>query len=649
MDVHSIGDIMIRVKLLDICLIFALCAAPLLAQAGGDKGKTDWSLIDRDKIPVEYTFNVADIFPDKATWQKEKERVIGLVGQAAGQAGKWTTSAKDMLAFLKLTEEIRMSGMKLMVWTSLQSDMDLGNNEFRMLRGEIGMYFVRMGSMLSFVNADVIALGSEKFEQYLKEEPGLAPYAFGIRDILRMKPHVLPAEQAKIVSMAGMVTGVSSNANGALTNVDMPAPEITLSTGEKVVLNYNNYARLRGAKDAADRDLVMKTFWENAKKYENTLAILMDGGVKGHYFNAMVHGYQDCLEASLKPNAIDRKVYEVTVEQVKAHLAPLHRHMALKQKLLGLPKFRYVDMYANSVQAVDKEYGWDEARAIILTAMKPLGDEYVAALGQAFDNRWIDRYPNKGKQTGAYSSGVYGVHPFIKMNYNGEYDAVSTLAHELGHAMHSYFSNKTQPFATAGYPIFLAEIASTFNEHMMMDYLLANEQDDLLKLYIIDSYLTGLRGTIYRQALFAEFELAMHQEVEANRTLTAQWLNRKYLELVRRYYGHEQGVTEVEDYIANEWGLIPHFFRAYYVYNYTTGMIASMALAEMVSRGGPAERDRYLTMLKSGGSDYPLELLKRAGVDMTTPAPFEAAFKRYDHLLTEMEKIVERLKAAGKL
>lgn len=649
MDLMMTGETMIRMKMLDICLLLALCATPLLAQAGGEKDRSDYSLMDRARIPVEFTFNVADIFPDKAAWQKEKERVAGLVGQAAGQAGKWTASAREMLAFLQLTEDIRKSGMRLMSWASLQSDMDLGNNEFRMMRGEIGMYFVRMSSMLSFVNADVIALGSEKFEQYLKEEPELAPYAFGIRDVLRMKPHVLPAEQAKIVSMAGLISGVSSNANGALTNVDLPSPEITLSTGEKVVLNYNNYSRLRGARDAGDRDLTMKTFWANVKKYENTLAILMDGGVKGHYFNATVHGYADCLEAALKPNAIDRKVYDVTVEQVKKNLAPLHRHMALKQKLLGLPTFRYVDMYANSVQAVEKEYTWEEARAIIQTAMQPLGEEYVAALGLAFDNRWIDRYPNKGKQTGAYSSGVYGVHPYIKMNYNGEYDAVSTLAHELGHAMHSWFSNKTQPFATAGYPTFLAEIASTFNEHMMMDYLLANEKDDLLKLYIIDSYLTGLRGTIYRQAMFAEFELAMHKEVESGRTLTAQWLNAKYLELTRHYYGHEAGVTLVEDYIANEWSVIPHFFRAYYVYNYTTGMIASMALAEMVSAGGPDACDRYLTMLKSGGSDYPLELLKRAGVDMTTPAPFDAAFKRYDTLLTEMEKIVERLKAAGKI
>ena len=264
-------------------------------------------------------------------------------------------------------------------------------------------------------------------------------------------------------------------------------------------------------------------------------------------------------------------------------------------------------------------------------------------------NRWIDVYSNKGKESGAFSSGIYGVHPYVKINYNGDYNEVSTLAHELGHTMHSYFANKTQPYATSNYPVFLAEIASTFNENMLIQYLLKNETDDMFKLYLLDSFLDGVRGTLYRQSLFAEFVLAMHERVELGQSLTSEWLDKKYLELTKEYYGNDKGVCEVGDFIQNEWSGIPHFYRGFYVYQYSTGIIASMALSSMVLNGGEKERNQYLEMLKSGGNDYALNILKKAGVDMTSPAPYEAAFKRYDELVSEMEKVYNRLKSQGKL
>jgi oligoendopeptidase F len=449
--------------------------------------------------------------------------------------------------------------------------------------------------------------------------------------------------------MIGLFGSTPSQASGLLRDVDMPAPEITLSDGSKVILNTSNFSFYRTSKNPADRTLVMSTFFGNYKKYENTFAALLDGALKQRLFGIKTRNYGSCLQSRLFSDNIDTSVYYTLVKNVRENLAPLHRFLKLKKELLGLEKFRYEDVYASAVKQVDKLYTFDEAKEIVLKAMSPLGDEYVKNLAKAFDNKWIDIYPNKGKQTGAYSGGIYGVHPYVKMNYNGNYNAVSTLAHELGHAMHSYNANATQTYSNAGYSLFLAEIASTFNENLLMDYMLKNETDDMFKLYILDNYLDGARGTIYRQTLFAEFELAMHQHVEEGKSLTPDFLNKTYLDITKKYYGSDEGVTEVGDYIQNEWSFIPHFYRAFYVYQYSTGMLASMFLANNVVTKGGEFTEKYLTMLKSGGSDYSLELLKKAGVDMTTDQPYISGLSRFDNYVAEMEKIVERLKKAGKL
>jgi oligoendopeptidase F len=301
------------------------------------------------------------------------------------------------------------------------------------------------------------------------------------------------------------------------------------------------------------------------------------------------------------------------------------------------------------VKSIKKIFTFEEAQQIILDMMKVLGTDYSDGLLKAFTDRWIDRYANKNKESGYYSASVYGVHPYIKMNYNGSYETVSMLAHELGHSMHSYFANRAQPYVNSQYSNFLAEIASTFNESILVDYLLKHETNDLFKLFILDAYLGQVKGTVYRQVHFAEFELAMHRQVEEGKTLTADWLNKKYLELARYYYGHDQGVVEVGDYIQNEWAGIPHFFLNYYVYTYSTGMISSTALTQMVLTGSNAERKKYLDFLKAGGSNYSLEILKQAGVDITTDKPYQMAFQRFNELVTEMETIIRRLKKNKKL
>jgi oligoendopeptidase F len=646
MKIRTLGSLLVA-----FALIISSSTLPLAAGANEvKKGKVpDYSSTPRKDIPVEYTWGVEDIFPDEATWKKEKVRVTGLLDKIDKLSADWTASSSKMLAMFKLLEEIQKNGIKLYYYANLQSDMDMGNAKFQKMKGEMRNLFVQFGAKTSFRRSDLLKLGKEKFQRCLVEEPGLKPYAFGVEQVLRTRDHVLPQDQEKIISLSGLFSGSMSRAAGILNNVDVPKPEVTLSDGTKVTLNYANYVKYRGSKNRADRSLVIKSIWENQKKFENTFAVLFDGGMKQHLFNARVRNYKDCLEAALFGNNIDPAVYHNLIKATRANLGPLHRYFKLKQELLGLKTLKYEDMYASSVKSVDRVYTYDESETIILKMMKVLGKDYTEGLKLAFDNRWIDRYPNKNKQGGAYSSGVYGVHPFIKMNYDGTYNNVSTLAHELGHAMHSYFSQKTQPFATSGYASFLAEIASTFNENILMNYLLEHEKDDLFKLYILDAYFQNIKGTLYRQVQFAEFELAMHRRVEAGQTLTADWLNKKYLELTRFYYGHDEGVCEVGDYIESEWSSVPHFFLNYYVYTYSTGMICSTALAEMVLNGKAREKEKYLDFLKAGGSRYPLDTLKLAGVDITTDKPFQAAFKRFNRLLDEMEKIVKHLKKQNKI
>jgi oligoendopeptidase F len=493
------------------------------------------------------------------------------------------------------------------------------------------------------MNDDLLKMDEKTLMGYFNEEPNLAPYKFTVEQLLRSKKHMLPLAEEQLLSLTGIYSSNISEAASILNDVDIPAPTVTLTDGTKVELNYANYYKYRTAKSPEDRAIAVRGYWKNHKQYENTLATLFDGGMKMDLFNAKARKFNSCLQSRLFQDNIDTTVYYQLIKEVNANLPSLHRYLKLKQKMLGLETLKYEDLWASSVKSVNKVYPYDEAKKLVQNSLTVLGSEYADGLKQAFNNGWIDVYPNKDKESGAYSDAIYDIHPYVKMNYDGEYSNVSTLAHELGHAMHSYLTNRNQPYSNSNYTTFLAEIASTFNENLLMDYLLKNETDDNLKLFIIDQFLERARQTIYRQSLFAEFELAMHQKVEEGKTLTADWLNQKYLELTRLYYGHDKGVTLVDDYIEIEWSKIPHFFYNFYVFQYSTGIISSMALSQNIITGKTGAVDKYLGMLKSGNSDYSIKLLQNAGVDMMTSDPYDAAFKRFDDLVAEMEKIYERV------
>ncbi|MGE5458690.1 MAG: oligoendopeptidase F [Methanococcaceae archaeon] len=609
----------------------------------------DYSMTERKDIPVEYTWKTEDIYLTYQDWEKDKQLVKSEISQIDSYSKDWCSAANKMYDCLKRLNEISLRLDKLSTYAVRRQHVELGNSLYRKMEGEIQALYVLLDTKTSFIESDVLKLGQERFNKFLSEEKGLDTYKFGITKTLRRKDHILPADKEDIVSLSRLFSGSSEQAANLLNNLEIPPAEVVTSEGKKVSLNYANYMLLRASKNPQDRSLAMNTFWNNHRKFENTLAVLLDAEMKRQFFEAKTHNFSTSLQAALYRNNIDTAVYYQLINSVNSNLAPLHKYLSLKKELLGLDKFRYDDIYVSAVKAVDKTYSFDEAKKIIFETLKPLGQEYLTVLQKPFSERWIDIYPNQGKESGAYSGGLYGVHPYIKLNYNGKYDAVSTLIHELGHAMHSYFSNTNQAYENAGYPIFTAEVASTFNENMLINYLLKNEKDDLFKLYLLDSYIDGARATIYRQTLFAEFELAMHKKVEAGESLTPDWLNKNYLELTRKYYGHDKGITQVDDYIQNEWSNIPHFYMNYYVFQYSTGILGSMALSSFVLNGGEKERDKYLTLLKSGGSDFPIELIKKAGLDMSKKEAMDSGLKNFSRLVDEMEKLVMKLKQEKKL
>jgi oligoendopeptidase F len=633
----------IKVFNLSIILTFILMFKTTIILGQETKQIPDYSLTDRKDVPGEFTWKIEDIFKNDNEWALQKETIRSKISNIDNLKQDWTSAPTKMLVLLELLNEINILASKLSSYVSHQQAADLSDTKFQKMEGELQSIFVDYRTKLSFINPDILKLGETNFKKYIETEPKLATYNFMATDIFRNAAHILPEDQQKIVSLTGLFSGVPSKTAGILNDMELPPPVVTINSGEKVVLNYANYVKFRSSKIRNDRTLVMKEFWKDHKRYENTFATLQDGAVKNHFFDAKVRKFDNCLDARLFYDNIPREVYLNLIKYVKENTAPLHKYLKLKQRLLKLDKYMYEDIYASAVPSVEKVYTFKENEDIIIESLKPLGKDYTDAVKLAFEERWIDIYPNKNKESGAYSEGVYGIHPYIKLNYNGKYDAVSTTAHELGHAMHSFLTNKTQHYVNSGYTTFIAEIASTFNENLLMEYMLKNETDDLYKLYILDAYLDQVRGTLYRQTLFAEFELAMHEKVESGSSLTSDWLNKKYLELTREYYGHDKGVCEVDDYIQSEWSKIPHFYYNFYVFQYSTGIISSMALADMILKGGDKEKESYLTLLKSGGIDYSINLLKNAGVDMTVKEPYEMAFSRFSYLVDEMDKIINKL------
>lgn len=603
-------------------------------------GNTDYAAIHRCDVPVEDTWKTEDIYRNIDDWEAEKAEAVSMMEDAASLRKGWLESGKKMYALLKAFDEIRMKISRLHIYASLNSDGDKENPVYTGMQGEIHHLSVQLNSIGSFMKPDLLKLGEKKLAEFYQEEPGLKEYEIKFDTIFRLKEHVLCEEAENILTMTGMFADGTENAAEILNDMELPAEKVILSDGTPVELNSINYTLHRYSNVRDDRRKVMAVFWENHAKFRNTFATLLDSKVKYDFFNVKARAYTSCLEAELSPKKINKKVYTNLIDTVRNNLSPMYRYLELKKTQLDLDSLNYSDLYASSAPAIDRSYSIGEAKEMVLEALDILGKEYTDILRHGFDNRWMDIYPNKGKRTGAYSNGAaWGVHPYVLMNFDNTFHSVMTLAHEFGHALHSWFSSHNNPYPKTSYPIFLAEIASTFNEMILISHVISNETDTALKMYLLDQELQSFRTTLVRQTLFAEFELAMHERVEKGKTLTPDWLDRTYLELVRAYYGHDKGIVHVEDYIRNEWSFIPHFYYNFYVYQYATGLSAACSLALKVLNGGKNERDMYMAFLKSGSSDYPLNILKKATVDLETPEPIIDAMKLMENLVTQMEKI----------
>ena len=600
---------------------------------------------DRLKILDKYKWNLADIYPDDQAWRSAKEQLAKELPQMKMFQGKLGTSAATLANALDKYFGFDKELSRLYVYAQMLSDQDTRDATHLGMKQEMIQLAAAEAAEVAFLEPEILQFEKGKVDKFIRNEPRLKIYRFYLEDIARRSAHTLSAAEEKLLADMGPLAGASSSTYGILSNADFPFPSVTLSDGKVVKLDQAAFADLRALPNRSDREKVMSAFFAALGHFSGTFGTTMNGEVQKVLFQSKARKYESALEYSLNGPNIPVSVYMRLIDGINKNLPAFHRYLKLRQRILGLDQLHYYDLYAPLVGSVELTYTPEQAQKLVLEAVAPLGSEYTSTVERAYDSRWIDLFPNEGKRSGAYSEGAaYDVHPYMLINYNGKYTDVSTLAHEMGHTMQSYFSNKTQPYPLANYPIFVAEVASTFNETLLINHVLKNTKDDDTRLSLLGNYLENIKSTVFRQAQFAEFELRMYEMAGKGQPITGNALAKLYLDITRKYYGQDQGISIVDDYIANEWSYIPHFYRDFYVFQYATSFTASMALSEKVIGGDPAATKRYLAFLSAGGSKYPIDLLKDAGVDMTTDEPLDLTIKAMNRVMDEMDAILARRK-----
>ena len=596
---------------------------------------------DRSKIADEHKWDLAPIYASDEAWRAATEKLAAALPQLRNFQGKLASSPSFLAEALELQSDLDKELTRLFVYASMSSDQDTRVSAYQGMEQEMIQLGSALGTESAYIEPEILKMDNATIERFLAQESRLHIFRQYLEDIARRRAHTLTNEEEKLLAGAAVMASGPSSVFGVFADADFPYPSITLSDGKTVKLDKAALALHRASPVREDRQQVMEAFFTTLAKYRATFGSLMNSNVQTSVFYARARHYQTSLEASLDQPNIPVSVYSKLIEGVGRNIRTFHRYLKLRRRIMGIPELHYYDLYAPLVPSVDTRYSVDSAERNILAALAPLGAEYAAVTHRSFTERWIDMYPTEGKRSGAYSNGAaYDVHPYMLMNYNGKYDDMSTLAHELGHTMHSYFSNKTQPYALSNYTIFVAEVASTFNEALLMDYMLKQIKDDTTRLSLLGNYLESFKGTVFRQTQFAEFELRMHEMAESGQPLTGDALSRLYTEIVKKYYGHDEGVCIVDDYIDHEWAMIPHFYNSYYVFQYATSFTASSALSEKVLAGEPGVTERYLKFLSAGKSKYPIDLLKDAGVDMTSDEPLELTVKKMNRVMDEMEELL---------
>ncbi|MBE3579727.1 MAG: oligoendopeptidase [Caldanaerobacter sp.] len=593
------------------------------------------NLRERSEIDERYKWRLEDIYENEELWEEDYRKVKELLKEIVKFKGKIRTS-KDLLEVLKLNDQIGMTASKIFAYARMRRDEDNTNSKYQALSDKAMRLNIEVMSATSFIVPEILSIETEKLRNMIEELEELKIYKQYIEDLIRYKPHVLSPEEEKILAEAETLAESVSTIYSMLNHADLRFPTIRDENGNEVELTHGNFISFMQSKDRNVRKAAFEALYDTYKKFINTFASTLAGSVKKDIFYAKARRYNSSLEASLFEDNVSVEVYNNLIETVHSRLDVLHRYVRLKKKLLKLDELHMYDLYVPLIQEYDKEFTYEEAIELVLEGLKPLGEEYIDLLKKGFESRWVDVYENRGKTSGAYSWGAYGTHPYVLLNFQGKLNDVFTIAHEMGHSLHTYYSNATQPYVYAGYKIFVAEVASTCNEAILMDYLLKNSKDEKERLYVLNHFLEEFRGTVFRQVMFAEFEKLIHEMAERGEPLTAEVLNKKYYELNKLYYGDD---IVVDEEISYEWARIPHFYRNFYVYKYATGFSAAIAISQMILNEGEKAVERYKEFLKSGSSDYPLNLLKKAGVDLTTPKPVNDALDVFEKLLDEFEKM----------
>lgn len=597
-------------------------------------------LPNREALPEALTWDLTTIFPDDAAFDQAFEDVKVAVKEVAGYQGTLHEGAAAFLQALEGILAVYRQLETLYVYSHLKNDQDTGNTQYQGLYARASSLLAEASEALAWFEPELLTLSDEQIAAYFEEAPKLAEYRHYIQQMLDNRPHTLPAEQEALLAGAGEIFGAASNTFAVLNNADLVFPVITDSQGEQIQLSHGVYGQLMESTDRTVRQAAYEGLYQVYEQFRNTFAQTLSTNVKTHNYRAKVRHFDSARAAALSGNHIPESVYDTLVAVVNQNLPLLHRYVALRKRLLGLEELHMYDMYTPLVGEAPIQYTYEEAVAKAKEALTPLGDEYQEVVAEAFSSRWIDVVENKGKRSGAYSSGAYDTAPYILLNWHDTLDQLFTLVHEMGHSVHSYFTRNNQPYVYGDYSIFLAEIASTTNENILTEYLLETEKDPLVRAYVLNHYLDGFKGTIFRQTQFAEFEHFIHEEDAAGVPLTAEYLSENYGKLNAKYYG--EAVT-YDDEIKLEWSRIPHFYYNYYVFQYATGFSAASALSKKILAEEPQALENYLNYLKAGSSDYPIEVMKKAGVDMTKPDYLEEAMKVFAARLDELEALLTEL------
>ncbi|HHW12270.1 MAG TPA: oligoendopeptidase F [Firmicutes bacterium] len=590
------------------------------------------ALPSRAEIPAEYRWKLEDLYPSAEEWEQDLKTVETLAAEFAGYQGRIGESSATLRAALALRDRLGRLMDKTFVYAKMHRDEDNTNPHGQAMVERAQALLTRVGEMTAFFLPELMAVPQTALDAYLQAEPVLAQYRHFLADLIRRKQHILSPEEERILALSSELAGSGENIFTMLNNADLEFPAVHDEEGREVPLTHGRYLRFLESKERTVRQEAFLALHRTYHRYRNTLAAALNAGVKSNVFYARARRYPSALVASLDDDNIKEDVYNSLIDGVHAALPAFQQYFQQKQAMLGLAEMHPYDLYVSPVADFELKISYEEAKAVVKTGLRLLGGEYAALLDKAFTEGWIDVYENKGKTSGAYAWGCYDSHPYILMNYQGTANDLFTLAHELGHALHSYLSNRAQPYINAQYPIFLAEIASTVNEVLLVLHLIETAQNQREKVYYLHHFLEHFRGTVFRQTMFAEFEKLIHQQVEQGEALTAEWLEDEYFRLAQFYHG--PGVV-LDPELKAEWSRIPHFFYNFYVYKYATGFCAAVAFVQRFRAEGQKAVEAYLELLRSGGSDYPLALLARAGVDLSTPQPISEAMAMFRQLLPE--------------